>query len=169
MLPSFVFAGEWKSQYDDWTCYGEMGVVEEQYKIDSYTDNVEADNKEEYNLLCKFTNNVTLDGEHYLLNILYPNCDFTTGNQLITTKLFKFEADNSLTAIDDGSVKLSFPPNTAYFTALEVNRDQNIKSAFALNLLGQPTLNVSIEAVGAVDVSLSGVQKGIQNPSCVNN
>lgn len=169
ILPGFAFASEWESKYDDWTCYGKMGLIEQQYSIDSYVDNVEAENKEEYNFLCNFSSNILLNKEHYLLSILYPNCNFTTDNQLITIKVYKFEADNSLAAVKDESVKLSFPPNSSYFTALEVNRDQNVKSAFALNLLGQSTLNVNIENIGEAEINLSGVQKGVQNPSCVNN
>lgn len=169
LLPCHSFANEWVSKYDEWTCEGKMGVIMEQYTIDSFTDNVEADSKEEYNLLCSFSNRMKISDAYYLVKLNYPNCDFTTSNQLFTLKVFKFQSDNSLLSINDADVKLSFPPNTSYFTAQEINRDQNVKSAFVLQIMGQEKLGLSINNLEIKELNLSGIQKGIQNPSCVSN
>jgi hypothetical protein len=167
MLSYSAYAdGEWNHQFGDWVCYGKSGVIEESYKIESYTDNVSADVDHSYNLLCTFAHKVTINNEAYLLRILFPNCQFTSDNQLITIKLVKYIDNNGEAVIDDAKYQVNFLPNTTYFTGAEINQDQNVKAAFFTEIIGQNSLNLTIQDVGNVNVELGGLQQGTQTTYC---
>lgn len=157
---------QWSSQFDNWVCYGKSGVMEENYQIESYTDNVSAEGDRTYNLLCTFAHKVIINNQTYLLRILFPNCQFNNDNQLITTKLIKYIENNGEVPIDDTQYKISFPPNTAYFTGAEINQDQNVKAAFLISVAGHRNINLNIQDIGNADINLNGLQQGIQNPYC---
>ncbi len=159
-------SSEWSKQFNDWTCYGKSGVIEEAYKIESYTDNVSADGDRAYNLLCTFARKIELNNEVYLLRILFPNCQFNSDNQLITTKLSKYIENNAEVAIEDSKYQISFPPSVTYFTGTEINQDQNVKAAFFIELLGHTNINLNIQDIGDAGIDLGGLQQGIQTTYC---
>lgn len=156
---------QWNSQFDNWSCYGKTGIVEEIYKIDSYTDNIMAEDNRFYDLLCTFIHKFEINNEQYILRIIFPNCTFSSDNQLITIKLNKNINNNGIT-IDDSGYQISFPPQSSYFTGSEINQDQNVKMVFFNSILLNNILKLNIQDIGAIDINLSGLQQGMQQTYC---
>jgi hypothetical protein len=168
MLCSFHASANapWNSQFDDWRCHGKAGVIEEIHQIDSYTDNIMAEEDRIYDLLCTFIHKFEINNQKFSLRILFPNCVFSSENQLITTKLSIDAENNTAILLEDNSYQISFPPKTTYFTGAEINQDQNVKMVFFNAILLNDIINLNIQNIGAIDIKLNGLQQGMQRTYC---
>jgi hypothetical protein len=62
---------QWKSQFDDWLCHGQSGVIAENYQDPEIFFNYHDTDNHYYNLLCSFDYNFALEPEDLTLHILY--------------------------------------------------------------------------------------------------
>ena len=157
---------QWNNEFENWMCHGKAGIIEEIYKIDSYTDNVMAEEDRLYDLLCTFIHKFEVNNERYALRILFPNCVFSSENQLITAKLSKYTENNNGVLLDDNSFQISFPPQGSYFTGTEINQDQNVKMVFFNAILLNDIIKLNIQDVATIDISLMGLQQGMMHTYC---
>lgn len=163
-----------KTQFDNWSCYFQAGVIEDIYGIDSYADNIQAERDRLYNQLCTFDYtfnlNDTLNTSTYSLRVLFPECQFTNDNQLITTKLIKIDQINNknviTNVISSDKYRVSFLPDENNFSGAQINQDQNAKAAFFIDLIIHDKMQLNIENIGSVTINLNGIKQGLQSPYC---
>jgi len=169
MISAFVYAedgsGSTGAQFDDWSCYFKSVAVAENYQIDSYANNIYAEGDREYTSLCVLDHKFSIANTAYALHILFPECQFSNDNQMITTKLLKLEEGNNF-IIDAAGYSLSFPPDANNFSGAEINQDQNAKSAFFIDLIEHDKMQLNIVDVGNIEINLSGVRQAMQTPYC---
>lgn len=148
--------------YDSWDCYFKDGPISQANNVNQYMNSIYAETDRFYNTICIFDHKFSINNQQYAFRILFPNCEFSSDNQLITTNLVNLSSGD----VDDSQYSLGFAPDQAGMTGTDINQDQNVKMVLFTNLISNDTLYLNIANIGNENINLSGFAKGIQNPYC---
>ena len=165
LISTLANADEWNSTVDDWLCYGTNNATTQISPTDDATmlNNMNVEGDTRYNLLCKFSYNFASNNDKYALNISFPNCQFSSDNQLINISLLK----NSSDIIDGSTYQIRFSQDlNSYLTGNEINQDQNAKLSFFSEIISKDIMNLNIPNLGSLNINLKGLHNGIQTPYC---
>ncbi len=153
---------EWSNQFDDWSCSVKNGLIEEIYQNDDMFFNFhDVEDHNDYNMLCSFDYSIALTPENHTLHILFPNCQFSSENELMVVQLTRGD-----TLIDGDNYQINFAQQEQGVTGTDINHDQNMKMAFFMNLISNDAMNIQILDVDSADISLDALQKGMSSPLC---
>ena len=153
---------ELNNQFDDWSCSMKNGLIEENYQDDDiFFNHHNLEDHNSYNLLCTFDYNIVFASELYTLHILFPNCQFSSENELIAIQL-----TNSSSLIGNHKYQINFSQEGEGITAADINYDQNMKTAFFVNLISNDFMQLNIDGTHNLGIALAGLQKGMSSPLC---
>ena len=170
---------QWTSNFGDWICYGKSGVIEENYAVNEmFANNPNIDDQNIYNMLCTLDYEFTLNNGAYAFHILFPDCQFSSDNERIVVRLVQYKEHTSqiernyndyrktATIFDGDQYKITFPTDKTDFTGTDINRDQNAKGLFFIDLISQSDITIEIQDIGSTTISLDGVRQVVQSPYC---
>ena len=154
---------EWDDQSGGWLCSRKDGMIEEIYQNDDMCFNFhDVEDHNNYNNLCSFDYQLIIAFEVYTLRILFPNCQFSSQNQLITVQLIKGDD-----LIDNNNYQISFSKNIDGITGANINYDQNMKVDFFVNLISNNWMNLEVLDVNAAIIPLNGLKEAMSKPFCI--
>jgi hypothetical protein len=155
-------SSKWERKYDSWTCSGQQGMVQESYNMEEmFNNNLNADAQDGYDMLCALSSRFVIKQDAYTIKILFPNCEFNSGNKLIAVRLLKNDQ-----ALDSDRYQIYFPNDDSKMTSQEITMYEQAKLWLFTSLMNQRKINLHIKDLGVVKISLEGLQKGLQSSSC---
>jgi hypothetical protein len=153
---------KWESKYDNWTCSGEQGIIQESYDIaEMFNNNLNADAQDGYSMLCTLSSRFIIKQDIYTVKILFPNCEFNSDNKLIAVRLLK---NNQ--RLESDSYQIGFPNDNSEMTSQEIAVYQQAKLWIFTSLMNQEKININIKGLGIVRITLDGLRKALQSSSC---
>ena len=153
---------KWENKYDNWTCSGEQGIIQESYDItEMFSNNLNADAQDGYSMLCTLSSSFIIKQDTYIVKILFPNCEFNSDNKLIAVRLLK---NNQ--RLESDSYQIGFLNDNSEMTSQEIAVYQQAKLWIFRSLMNQEKININIKGLGIVRITLDGLRKALQSSSC---